>query len=337
LERDAVARFHDLDHPPRLGVLHPGVSSYVFSGAGYAIGRFHLPAGHARWGRLNYSGGTLLAFPRRPVRLGVPGRTPSVADPTVAVFYQAGQTYTRECLSGDGDIADFLTVPDAVADEMGLPLTRSATELRAFPVPDASYSDLLILISEVERQAHPDEADVRERVFTLMGSVVDRKMSTKVRPLGARARAARLEVVEGLKVAFGQRVGTPWGLDEMAKEFGVTTAHLCRIFRDATGMTIHTYRERLALRVSLESLSRAGSDITDLALDLGFSSHSHFTGRFGRYFGSPPSAIRSRLTCRPWPQPLPAGHNRSRIPPSTSSRRPSTPPRAGGRARREEA
>jgi AraC-like DNA-binding protein len=38
-----------------------------------------------------------------------------------------------------------------------------------------------------------------------------------------------------------------------------------------------------------------GGDITAIALEAGFASHSHFTARFKRFFGSTPSALRKSI------------------------------------------
>jgi len=299
LAKAASPRFHDLDYPVRLGVPHPGVSRLLFDGPGYQIAEFHLPPGHARWGRLNYAGGNLIAFPRVPVRLGAPGMPTVVANSSSAYVFRAGQKYARECVSSKGDQSDVLLVADSIADEIALPYDRAArgfSELCALPVPDASYAELRILIAEVRRVAHPDEKRVRERVFGILRNILETPVPTPEPRLGARARAAHREIVEGLKLALGQRVGVQWSLDQMALKFGVTPAHLCRIFREGTGTTIHAYRERLALRASLDPLGQGCRDITELALDLGFSSHSHFTGRFRKYFGRSPSEMRTRLT-----------------------------------------
>jgi AraC-like DNA-binding protein len=40
------------------------------------------------------------------------------------------------------------------------------------------------------------------------------------------------------------------------------------------------------------------ASLTELALDLGFSSHSHLTAAFHREFGVPPSEARRRTTAR---------------------------------------
>jgi AraC-like DNA-binding protein len=50
------------------------------------------------------------------------------------------------------------------------------------------------------------------------------------------------------------------------------------------------------LRTSLERIAEPGADLTSIALDLGFSSHSHFTDVFRREFGSTPSEVRENTT-----------------------------------------
>ena len=62
-------------------------------------------------------------------------------------------------------------------------------------------------------------------------------------------------------------------------------------------MSMHQYRSRLRLRTALERIHEGASDLTRLALELGYSSHSHITEAFRRAFGLVPSACR-QLTRR---------------------------------------
>jgi AraC-like DNA-binding protein len=64
--------------------------------------------------------------------------------------------------------------------------------------------------------------------------------------------------------------------------------HLASIFRSRVGLPIHRYMKRLRLRHALERLHRGCTDLTRLALDCGFSSHSHFTAAFRQEFGTTP-------------------------------------------------
>jgi AraC-like DNA-binding protein len=80
-------------------------------------------------------------------------------------------------------------------------------------------------------------------------------------------------------------------LDALAGVLGVSPFQLCRAFRQATGGTLHRHLTGLRLATALERLPRYRARLTDLALELGFSSHSHFTHAFRTYFGRAPTAV----------------------------------------------
>ena len=67
----------------------------------------------------------------------------------------------------------------------------------------------------------------------------------------------------------------------------------------AVGAPVHQYLLRLRLAVALDRLDGGERNLSALALDLGFSSHSHFTTAFRRHYGLVPSALG-----RPTPSPL---------------------------------
>jgi AraC-like DNA-binding protein len=82
----------------------------------------------------------------------------------------------------------------------------------------------------------------------------------------------------------------------IARTVGCSPYHLARTFRREAGLTIHRYLNRLRLRAGLERLVDGAEGLTGIALDVGFSSHAHFTEAFRREFGLPPSAFRRDLT-----------------------------------------
>ena len=91
---------------------------------------------------------------------------------------------------------------------------------------------------------------------------------------------------------LGRRFTEPMTLAEIAAAIGTSPFHLCRSFRRATGTTLHEYRNQLRLRSALDRLE-AADDLSQLALELGYSSHSHFTAAFRRSFGFTPSMART--------------------------------------------
>jgi len=110
---------------------------------------------------------------------------------------------------------------------------------------------------------------------------------------GAAAnRAAALAAQAQLAIAesFSGKVS----LESLAGQLGVSPFRLCRAFRQATGGSLHQHLTRLRLVTALEKLPDYRDRLTDLALDLGFSSHSHFTQAFRSYFGAAPSVYLGR-------------------------------------------
>jgi AraC-like DNA-binding protein len=57
-------------------------------------------------------------------------------------------------------------------------------------------------------------------------------------------------------------------------------------------VSIHRYANRLRLREGVERIVEGEEDLSHLALDLGFSSHSHFSDVFRREFSLTPREFR---------------------------------------------
>ena len=100
---------------------------------------------------------------------------------------------------------------------------------------------------------------------------------------------------EAFEVLIARRFKDNLTLSDIAREVQSSVFHLARTFKARTGFSLHTYRNQLRLRSALEQLREPGTDLTGIALDLGFSSHSHFTECFRRNFGMTPSAVRETL------------------------------------------
>jgi AraC-like DNA-binding protein len=103
----------------------------------------------------------------------------------------------------------------------------------------------------------------------------------------------RREWIREAKTLLAARFDRRLALGDVARHLGLSPYYLCRTFRAFTGYTLHGYLNELRLRASLERLHERDDDLTGIALDLGFSSHSHFTSAFRRKFGITPSRFRS--------------------------------------------
>ena len=84
----------------------------------------------------------------------------------------------------------------------------------------------------------------------------------------------------------------PLSLASIAASCGMAPATLCENFPRMVGMPVWRYVQRLRLQHAAFALAEGANDLSRLALDLGFSSHSHFAQAFRAHFGAKPSQFR---------------------------------------------
>ena len=84
-------------------------------------------------------------------------------------------------------------------------------------------------------------------------------------------------------------------LQTLANESGYSRVHFVRMFRAATGYSPHNYLLNLKLERARELLKKLSMSLIDIALDCGFSSHSHMSRLFHKIVGVTPSAYRRSL------------------------------------------
>ena len=84
-------------------------------------------------------------------------------------------------------------------------------------------------------------------------------------------------------------------LQVLANESGYSRVHFVRMFRAATGHSPHNYLLNLRLERARELLKNRSLSLIDIALDCGFSSHSHMSRLFHKSVGVTPSTYRRSL------------------------------------------
>jgi AraC-like DNA-binding protein len=98
-------------------------------------------------------------------------------------------------------------------------------------------------------------------------------------------------MVEATKIALAQ-TDTKWTLHALARRVHSSPFHLARTFRGVTGVPLHRYDVRARLAAALVQVLDSSRELSAIALDLGFTSHSHFTQSFRSAFGSAPARVR---------------------------------------------
>jgi AraC family transcriptional regulator len=242
-----------------------------------------------------------VVFPRAGVFVRHAGRRRAVADPNHVLFFNAAEPYrVSHPASGGDDCTCFVFSTETLVEVLGAyePAINDHPE-RPFPVTHGPIELRTVVRLQRLRQRLSDPAmsslEIEESALSLLHEVAgDVYRSPDVPPRRHRPGTLRLlrERVESVKLLMAERPGADLSLAEIARAVNCSPFHLARIFRATVGSSIHQYRLRLRLALALEQLEDGPASLTDLALDLGFSSHSHFTAAFQRSFGTSPSAFR---------------------------------------------
>ncbi len=115
-----------------------------------------------------------------------------------------------------------------------------------------------------------------------------------LRPQAKRAKAnspARQKLVDRAKLLLTSDLSRRWTLADIAAQVGGSAVYLTQVFQQVEGMPLYRYQLNLRLARALDLMAEY-DDLTALGLELGFSSHSHFTSAFQRTYGRSPSEFR---------------------------------------------
>jgi len=194
-------------------------------------------------------------------------------------------------LRDTGDAALIITPSPDTLDEICR--TSGSSMSASFTDPLRRSSMLLRLLTQHLLRFTP-EANDPLRFDECVILALREAVQSCVSPGRVNRRAAAVECAkEILHARLGERIS----LHDVAREVGVTPVYLTQEFTRQEGSPLYRYFDRLRLSRALVELHHC-DNITALALDLGFSTHSHFTAVFHRTFGLTPSEYRSSIGSR---------------------------------------
>lgn len=270
-----------------------------------AVGQFQCPVSHPSFTDSGAISDCLVVFPRTSAWIEHEGRKRFLADATVATIYNRGQRYRRFADSAEGDRCDWFGVSDDIAREIASVVdapSRDAT--RPFRVQRAQSSARLYLrqrtlLCELKR-GEADEFHLEEETMLIVESVLAAACGREYGEPDASTttKNRRRELAEAARAVIGLAPERNISVHSLAESLGCSSFHLCRVFRSETGRTLHTFRTELRLRRGLELLECAKRDsrtLSELAVGLGFASHSHFVVALRRWAGITPSVLRAAL------------------------------------------
>lgn len=220
----------------------------------------------------------LLISPDKPYRLSFPG---CIGDRCLALrFTGAGLAHAMpEAMTGDG------------FDES---MFRTHTLLP--PAMMLARSELWHGLARGEI----DALEAEERGIDLLEAAL---CAARRQPAAPRRRAAhpcgswvRMRQVARAVEAICAEPERKWTLGELADRACVSPGHLAHVFRAELGLSVYGYVMRSRLVRALDAVLDSDAGLTEIALDTGFASHSHFTAKFRALFGRTPQQLRRRAS-----------------------------------------
>lgn len=218
-----------------------------------------------------------------------------MATPNVALLANAGDTYRFSHPDGLRDRCALILLRERGMED----LARSTAGVLGGHEPSFRVGSCVLApqpFLALQRLMHgavrADGVRVAETVGSILASALAPARGLRERPSDSRAAARQRRAVHRAMAFMAARYHDAITLERVAREAAYSPFHFARVFRRHAGLPVHRYVTRLRLREAVDALLEGESDLSALALRLGFSSHSHFAESFRREFGASPSTVR---------------------------------------------
>src|ERR1700741_3738098 len=239
---------------------------------------------------------THLVFPYRGVFVRHTGQVETVAEANQVVFFNENDPYRVSHPVGGGDASLSIGIDEATLLEL-VPADFLHTKDRVlFNRSRMRIDSHAQLISALVRQrlarGMTETLEVEDLILSLIGRALGERTS-----YAASGTVGRQKLVDRAKLVLSSNLGRRWTLADIGGAVGVSPVYLTQVFRQVEGLPLYRYQLQLRLARALDLLDDC-SDLTGLALDLGFSSYSHFSTAFKQAYGLTPLAFQhsSRLS-----------------------------------------
>jgi AraC-like DNA-binding protein len=253
--------------------------------------------GECRWKSAEEcSHATHLVFPYRGVYVRHLGRNDAVAEANQVLFFNEAESYRISHPVKGGDACLSLAIGQSLLRELAPkehvreadPLAFCRQRLRIDPRAQA-------LVALLRHSLSRNVAETLE-AETLALTLIRRALGERTSHV-ARGSERRQQLVDRAKLVLSSDLERRWTLAEIAAGVGVSPVYLTQVFQQVEAMPLYRYQLRLRLARALDLLCEY-DDLIRLSMDLGFSSHSHFSAAFRQVYGRTPSEFQRCVRVR---------------------------------------
>jgi AraC-like DNA-binding protein len=235
---------------------------------------------------------THLVFPYRGVYVRHLGGNDAVAEANQVLFFNRAEAYRISHPVGGGDASLDLVISSSLLPELAPKeeLTGAGASFRRQRRRiDPRAQALVALLRHALSRNVAEILEAETLALTLARRALGERTSH-----AAGSSPGRQKLVDRAKLALSAEPSRRWTLAAIAAEVGVSPVYLTQVFQQVEAMPLYRYQLRLRLARALDLLAEC-DDLTALGLDLGFSSHSHFSAAFRQAYGRTPAEFRRTI------------------------------------------
>jgi len=261
-----------------------------------AVSDTYCQGRHREAGTEEYTRTTQLVFAYRGVYVRHVGNDQAVAEANQVLFFNATEGYRVSHPVAGGDASISLIVSEPLLFELAPQAQLRKSSTLAFREQrlriDARTQTLVALLRHSLREGIAELLEAEGLALTLVRRALGPRTTHS-----AGSTVGRQKIVDRAKLVLASDLARRWTLAEIAAEVRVSPVYLTQLFQQVEGMPLYRYQSRLRLARALDLLAQY-DDLTALAFDLGFSSHSHFSAAFRQAYGRSPSEFRESALSR---------------------------------------
>lgn len=267
----------------------------LFSSSLFKIGRFIISPIEDDFYQKDLICQPTIVFPKNSIWIEYENKPAFVADTSIINFYNHQQVYSRRAIHPKGDDCHWIKLSNELLLEL-LPEkgNNDFTDLffhQNLPCEKNVFLQQVMLLKLISSNLEGEQLLIEETVLDLVQQLLQHQLSNSLTP--SQTNNKHLKLVENVKSTILEDLSNNLSLKQLALINHTSAFHLSRVFKQVCGYGLSKYRTQQRLRNVLMKMQKGESDLAMLALNYGFSSHSHLTSSFKSYFNKTPSQMLS--------------------------------------------
>lgn len=135
------------------------------------------------------------------------------------------------------------------------------------------------------------EPERYQSMLTLLATFGE-QLSSHSEKLALVMEGGEPEAVARARKFIEKTLADPLPLPLVARHAGLSESHFCRVFKEATGLTLTDYINRRRIEWAKKELLKPQARVSEIAFHIGYQSLSQFNRSFARFTGNSPTNFR---------------------------------------------